>query len=170
MTDYCANGWTVVSPAGTKWWTLPGTDRRIQLRKGPTGLVLMHWTLWWHEEIESLLDGYLDEAGYSMRVIAGTNVYSNHAGGMAVDLNWTRHPRGEQASADFTPAQIDKVHRALEARYTVDGVPVLRWGGDWTNPDVMHTEVGPGVTPTVLDALRDALLLTARGQRLAGQV
>ncbi len=169
MTDYCANGWTTVSPSGTKWWTLPDTDRKFQLRRGPTGLVLMHWTLFWHEEIESLVDGYLDEAAYSMRTIAGTNIYSNHAGGMAVDLNWTRHPRGEAATTDFTPAQVDKIHRTLEDRYTVDGVSVLGWGGDWNNPDVMHTEVGPGVTPTTLDALRDTLLLTPRGERLGGQ-
>lgn len=75
--------------------------------------------------------------GYNPRNIAGTSTPSQHAYGRAVDVNWTDNPRGK---AGMIPA--DKA-RALATKYG------MTWGGDWSNPDPMHFEIG-GARPTAV--------------------
>ncbi len=86
-----------------------------------------------------------DTGAYNCRKIAGTDVWSNHAYGAAVDVNWQSNPRASHLITDMPPAMI----RAIEAIETVDGIQVFRWGGRYSNsPDAMHFEVM--VTPEQL--------------------
>lgn len=73
--------------------------------------------------------------GYANRNIAGTNTLSNHAHGAAVDVNWSRNPRGQ--GGDIPP----ELARSLAAKHG------MTWGGDWKNPDPMHFEVAGNVAP-----------------------
>lgn len=100
--------------------------------------------------------------GYNCRPIAGTNRFSLHSYGIAVDIdddvNPHRHgvtrpivfsPRATQAEraqdvraglagTSFTPQQI----AAVEAIRTVDGLQVFGWGGRWLKShDAMHFEI-----------------------------
>ncbi len=106
---------------------------------------------------------------YSCRVIAGTDQYSLHAYGLAVDVDPTENPHQSptswpvrfssastregraadvaagQADTVFTPAQAG----AVESIRTVDGLQVWAWGGRWrTLLDTMHFQIN--VTPEEL--------------------
>lgn len=74
--------------------------------------------------------GTPDDWGVACRYIAGTTVWSNHAWGLAIDLNSLRNPMRRPFTSDM-PAGVS----ALAAKYG------LRWGGDYsTTPDPMHFE------------------------------
>lgn len=68
--------------------------------------------------------------GYNCRQISGSSSWSNHAWGLAVDINWDRNPMGSELVTDMP-----------------DWMPALwesfgfRWGGRYNNrPDAMHFE------------------------------
>jgi hypothetical protein len=116
-------------------YTIPGTDRQIRLRFGAPGKLLVQCAAWFHEHIEPIDAGQLDDWGYAARRIAGTNTVSNHASGTAMDLNALRHPSGVRGT--FTPHQVDLIHYWLR---THDGC--IRWGGDYEHShDPMHWEI-----------------------------
>jgi hypothetical protein len=77
--------------------------------------------------------------GYNPRNIAGTNTPSQHAYGLAMDVNWARNPRGANTQADIPP----DLARSLAAKWG------LTWGGDWqgADRDPMHFEVARGSGP-----------------------
>jgi hypothetical protein len=77
--------------------------------------------------------------GYNPRTIAGTNTPSQHAYGLAMDVNWQRNPRGANTQADIPP----DLARKLAAKWG------LTWGGDWqgADRDPMHFEVARGTGP-----------------------
>lgn len=83
--------------------------------------------------------GYkLDQAtsgGYNPRPIAGTNEWSKHAYGTAIDVNWSKNPQGGTGS-DIPP----DLARELAQKYN------LTWGGDWSGKtrDPMHFEIPGG--------------------------
>lgn len=62
------------------------------------------------------------------RFIAGTNTLSNHAFGMAIDLNAAQNQRG-------TVGQMDPGVVAIFKKWG------FAWGGDWQYTDPMHFEV-----------------------------
>ena len=139
----CQNGWPVIATSRTtgplprlRKWVVPGTGRTLSIRDGSAGFVLIHLALWFHENIERLGDGIWDEWGWAYRPVRGSSSgFSNHAGGVAVDLNATRHPLGQRGT--FTKAQTTAI-RAELGRY--DGA--IRWGGDYVNrPDEMDFEI-----------------------------
>lgn len=70
--------------------------------------------------------------GYNPRNIAGTDTPSQHARGLAIDVNWHSNARGEKTPSDLPP----DLARALAAKYG------LTWGGDWhgATRDPMHFE------------------------------
>jgi len=74
---------------------------------------------------------------YKCRLIAGTNVYSLHSYGIAIDLNPSKNPNGKPLRHDYPQAFINDV-LGLDA---LDGTPLFRWGGAWVTPDSMHWEV-----------------------------
>jgi len=118
-------------------FTIPGSSRKLALRKGPMSVVLLDFLGFWHQEIEPIDTGQLDDWGYAERLIRGSSTtLSNHSSGSAADLNALKHVLGKLASASLSPTQIAKI-RARIALYK----GVLRWGGDYTGrKDVMHTE------------------------------
>ncbi|MDH3260482.1 MAG: M15 family metallopeptidase [Acidimicrobiia bacterium] len=75
---------------------------------------------------------------YNCRKIGGTNTWSAHAWGLAVDVDWRLNPMRLPLTT-VIPASL----RAIKTRLkTVDTrVPVLRWGGSWRTPDPMHFEI-----------------------------
>ena len=91
--------------------------------------------------------------GYNPRQIAGTDRWSNHAYGTAIDFNWSTNPRlakGEPMVCDMPAAMIDEIKNLK----TNDGLPLVRWGGDYRWPDPMHFEIM--VTPAELGNLGQA--------------
>ena len=80
----------------------------------------------WYLEEDQLIK---NSAGcYANRKIAGTNVWSRHSRGMAIDINV---PRGANRRINLQPKQV--VECFLEAGF--------RWGGHWKSPDFMHFEL-----------------------------
>lgn len=78
---------------------------------------------------------------YNFRTIAGTNVLSTHAWGLAVDVNWAVNyvnaPVGALQS-HFLAAAVDIVNSIR----TNSGAQVFGWGGNWqSKKDWMHFEV-----------------------------
>lgn len=83
-----------------------------------------------------------DTGAFVCRAITNGVLYSLHAFGIAVDVNWQTNPYGPVLRTDMPPDMI----RAIEAIRTVDGLQVFRWGGRYSgNKDAMHFE--PQVTP-----------------------
>lgn len=121
--------------------TIPGTQRKIRLRNGPAGDLLL-WVLSQFDRlVEDIDGGELDDWGYAERLIRGsTTELSNHASGTAADANATRHPLGTEPGATFNAAQIATI-RSIVAR--TEGC--VRWGGDYTGrKDPMHFEINAG--------------------------
>lgn len=79
------------------------------------------------------IDDFQDDWGYVCKVIAGTTTYSNHAFGLAVDIDATRNARGG------TPplGQIGLKASAAVHQAEREG---FRWGGRYSSPDPMHFE------------------------------
>lgn len=71
---------------------------------------------------------------YVPRFIAGSNTLSNHAYGLAIDLNAAANQRG-------TVGQMDRGVVAIFKKWG------FAWGGDWHYTDPMHFEMDHIVTP-----------------------
>jgi peptidoglycan hydrolase-like protein with peptidoglycan-binding domain len=125
------NGYKVDASLIVSHTVVPGV--KISLRKGDVSVVLLHFARWYDKNIEPLTAQ--DTGGYNPKMIEGTNVYSNHASGTAMDLRWNKHPMGQHGT--FTPVQTAKIHTQLRF---YEGV--IRWGGDYTGRiDEMHYEI-----------------------------
>lgn len=162
-------GWPVLTsttggplPRLRKWW-IPGTDRHIYLRDGSVGFVLVHMILWWHERLEDIDDGIWDEWGWADRDVRGSTVTSEHAGGVAADVNATKHPMGVAIDRTFTKLQILRMRTRLRLTYKNK----IQWGGDFrSRPDGMHINPAPGVTLEEMERLARRLMNTPRGRRI----
>lgn len=129
------NGWPAVDSSRVKVWRIPGTERLVTLEKDNAGFLLTDFAAWFHRNIEPIDSPPLDDWGYNPRRIAGTNVWSNHASGTAIDLNAIRHPQGKANT--FTRDEQIAIRNRL-AWY--EGC--IRWGGDYrTTVDDMHFEI-----------------------------
>ena len=112
---------------------------------------------------------------YNCRVIGGTNRYSLHSYGLALDLNPSKNPwhthRTDQPKA---------FRDAAKAIHTGNGKRVFEWGGDWalSSADPMHWEIDvshadlrtgvhdPGhgpTTPPTTPSEEDAMLPLRKG-------
>lgn len=155
------NGWPVIlSDSGTRLrkWTVPADTGafEVSLQAHRAGFVLAHYALA-HAELIETVAGRGDDFGWSPRKIAGSDEWSNHASGTAVDLNASAHPQGAHT---FSEDQRDLVHDLL-THYR----GAVRWGGDYrTTVDEMHFEIAVDST-TLLDTAR-RLARTRRGRRL----
>ena len=140
MTDLCANGWPVLNPGSRhlRRFTIPGVGR-VFLRDGSAGFILAHFSMYFSKRIEPVIGPRLDDWGYAYRKISGSRVWSNHAGGVAIDLNALQHPRGKTT---FTPVERAKMTKRIANRYS----GVITPGFNWDYPDDMHFEIGRGVT------------------------
>jgi hypothetical protein len=75
---------------------------------------------------------------YNCRKIAGSNNYSLHSYGLALDLNPSKNPYSSTLTTDMPKAFRDDIKRIK----TGNGKQVFEWGGDWSGrKDAMHWEV-----------------------------
>ncbi len=159
MSATSQNGYTANVIDLTQVWTIPGTDRKIRLRKGAPGALLVDFAAWFHAHIEPIDTGQLDDWGFAVRPVRGQDVQydddgnainlSNHSSGTAEDLNATKHPLGVRGT--FSTAKA----AAIRARLKVYG-GAIRWGGDYSKrPDEMHYEIvkSPEFCAQILAAL-----------------
>lgn len=159
------NGWPVLNPESPTLhtWTLPPRiDRRVRLRGGSAGFLLVLFAELWHDKVEAIDGPPLDDWGHNVRTIGDSQTYSNHASGTALDLNATQHPQHVGVSRTFTAGQVDTIHQLLIGRLR----STLRWGGDWSpaNVDGMHVELG--VSLGRAEGVARALIDSTRGKRL----
>lgn len=144
------NGWSANDRSVIASYTVPGTSRKLALRKGDVSVVLLDLAAWIDANIVAIDTGELDDWGYAERPIRGSSTtLSNHASGTAIDLDALRHPLGNRGTWGAVAARI----RAHVATY--DGV--IRWGEDYSQrPDGMHFEINAGAAATkrVADRVR----------------
>jgi hypothetical protein len=166
VADQSSNGYPVLPSTTTgahprlRNFELPGINRNLLLRDGSCGFLLVHFTLWYDEELEQIDVGGVDDWGYSSRRIAGSTLWSNHASGTAADLNALQHPMGTPTKATFTYREIVRIHNRLRM-YT----DCIRWGGDYrSRPDGMHYEIDKSL-PFVVKKAQE-LVATPRGRKI----
>lgn len=146
------NGWPVIHSRSSKLLVtdnVPGLALRLTLHRAAAP-VLLAVAAEVHERVHSLTKNNSegqDEAGYTYRAARGSDQWSNHASGTAIDLNWRMWPMFKDA---MTPKQ--KAACRLIVR---DFSPVIAWGGDWSRKDQMHFEIRRGITADMLDDWTD---------------
>lgn len=94
-----------------------------------------------------------DEIGggtYNCRKIAGTNLWSLHAYGIALDINPSRNPRLPNPDAPMQTDLPGELVVAIESIYASNGRQVFYWGGHFGHPDPMHFQIS--ATPSELAA------------------
>jgi hypothetical protein len=134
LTSY--NGWPASkdqAEIGVKPFPIKGTAIKIRCAKD-AGLLLAAFAAEFHELIEPIDEGKLDDWAYAFRMVRGTtDKLSCHSSGTAIDLNATQHALGKIGTF---PAEKVPMIRALAKKYG------LTWGGDYRNrKDEMHFEV-----------------------------
>lgn len=107
--------------------SVAGVDFPGGIHDGPVQKVLASLIREFDQEVESLVDGWC--WGFSCRQIRSTGVSSNHAWGLAVDLNAPNHPYGVEGT--FSKADERKCYDIAERHG-------CRWGGEYA--DEMHFE------------------------------
>ena len=148
LTSY--NGWPASkdqAEIGIKSYAVPGTLIKLRCAEKVAPL-LVGFAAEFHNLIEPLDVGSLDDWGYAFRMVRGTtDKLSNHSSGTAIDLNASRHPL--KSINTFEPAKVPML-KALCKKYA------LTWGGEWTRPDPMHYEIS-------INAVKVAALITQLG-------
>ena len=134
LTSY--NGWPASkdqADINVKPYLVKGTNLKIRCAAG-AGELLAGFAAEFHELIEPIDEGALDDWAYAFRMVRGTtDKLSCHSSGTAIDLNATKHPLGKVGT--FEAAKVPMI-RALAKKYG------LTWGGDYRNrKDEMHFEV-----------------------------
>ena len=130
------NGWTASkdrAEIGIESFPIPNTKIKLSCAKAVAPL-LVGFASEFHELIEPIDEGGLDDWGYCYREVRGsTTSLSNHSSGTAIDLNATKHPLGKAGT--FPLAKVAMI-QALAKKYG------LRWGGDYRGrKDEMHFEI-----------------------------
>lgn len=80
------------------------------------------------------IDDFADDWGQACRPIAGTDIPSKHAYGLAADVDATKNYQG----LTYTSSPIWKYAREVVLAWEAIG---NAWGGRFSNPDPMHFEV-----------------------------
>jgi hypothetical protein len=135
MSAVSYNGWPAskdVESIRIKSYPVKGT--KIKLRCAYLAApLLIAFAEDFHELIEEIDGGTLDDWGYAYRDVRGVpGKLSNHASGTAIDLNATKHPLTKAGT--FPPEKVPMI-LALCKKYG------LNWGGTWTRKDEMHFEI-----------------------------
>ena len=136
MSLLSSNGWTASSDPneiGIKSYPVKGTTVKLRCAEKVAPL-LVGFAEEFHELIEPIDQGALDDWGYCFRNVRGSrDKLSNHASGTAIDLNASRHLLGKVGTF---PSEKVPMIRALAKKYG------LRWGGDYHGrPDEMHFDI-----------------------------
>lgn len=118
---------------GIKAYQIKGTTLKLRCASS-VGPLLAAFAEEFHNLIEPLDAGALDDWGYCFRMVRGTtDKLSNHSSGTAIDLNASKHPLGKVGT--FSAEKVPML-RALAKKYG------LKWGGDYINrKDEMHFEI-----------------------------
>ena len=133
------NGFDVVSYGSDKLATylVPGTTVKLSVRKEVAPLMI-GFAADFHRLVESLNAGK-DDWGHAPRKIAGSDSWSFHAPGIAMDLNSNAHPMGKRGT--FTSVEVSAI-RGLLSKWSYQGTKLFRWGGDYrSKADEMHFEI-----------------------------
>ena len=129
------NGWPASADPkeiGIGSFPVPGTKIKLRCAAAVAPL-LVTFAAEFHQHIEPIDEGTLDDWGYAFRNVRGSSdKLSNHSSGTAIDLNATKHPLGHAGT--FTPMQ-SVLLEALCKKYG------LAWGEKWKRPDGMHFEI-----------------------------
>lgn len=130
------NGWPASEDRkaiGIESFVIPGTKIKLACTKHVAPL-LVNFVKEFHESIEKIDDGQLDDWGYAFRMTRGSDrVLSNHSSGTAIDLNAIKHPLGK--SNTFNKDQRNIIN-LLITKYG------LAWGGNYKKrKDEMHFEI-----------------------------
>jgi hypothetical protein len=130
------NGWPASkdqAEIGIKSYPVPGTAIKLRCAEAVAPL-LIGLAAEFHELIEPLDVGSLDDWGYCYRPIRGqTAKLSNHSSGTALDLNASRHPLSKVGTF---PSEKVPMIRALAKKWG------CIWGGDYrSRKDEMHFEI-----------------------------
>lgn len=132
------NGFDVV-PYGSpklKTYVVPGTTTKLSVRAEVAPL-LIGFAADFNTHVEKL-DGK-SSWGHAPRKIAGSDSWSFHAPGIAIDLNANAHPMGKRGT--FSTSEVAAI-RALLTKYRFQGQSIFRWGGDYkSKADDMHFEI-----------------------------
>ena len=133
------NGWPGIESSSDPRLTViePVKNRKFRVRAGDVATVFEWLIKRFHNEVEPIDQGQLDDWSYNYRKVVGGNTLSNHASATAVDLNATKHPFNTRATSNFTAGQIAAIRRIL-ADAKVNGQDVLRW---LDGHDPMHFEI-----------------------------
>jgi hypothetical protein len=159
----CQNGWPVLQASDHRLhrWVVPARNGhfKITLRNGSAGFLLVHLLLRISELVEDVTGKVLDDWGWAIRPVRGqTTGYSNHAGGVAFDVNSLKHPLGRRRT--WLRWQYLKL-RALLLLYR----GCIRLGIDYQyRPDEMHGEINAPMAKVERVARR--LCKTTRGKRI----
>ena len=126
---------------------IEGTKVKVRCAKAVAPLIA-GFCKEFHQLIEPIDEGALDDWGYAFRMIRGsTDKLSNHASGTAIDLNAMKHPLGKVGTF---PSEKVPMIRALAKKYG------MIWGGDFRlRKDEMHFEIA--ITPAKAAALIGSL-------------
>jgi len=130
------NGWPASEnrqTIGIKSFVIPGTKLKIACAEA-VAPILVAFCKEFHELVEPIDQGQLDDWGYAFRMTRGSDkVLSNHSSGTAVDLNASKHPLGK--SNTFNKEQCNII-TLLITKYG------LAWGGHFKKrKDEMHFEI-----------------------------
>lgn len=133
------NGWPGIESATDPRLTVvePIPGRKFRVRAGDVATIFNWLIKRFHEEVEPIDTGVLDDWSYAYRKVREGSSLSNHASGTAVDLNATKHPFQTRATSNFTTGQIAAI-RAILDEAKVNGQEVLRW---LDGHDPMHFEI-----------------------------
>ena len=141
-----SNGWPaskIRNEIGIESFPVPGTKIKLACAKAVAPL-LVGFAAEFHQLIEPIDEGGLDDWGYAFRDVRGVpGKLSNHSSGTAIDLNATEHPLGKVGTF---PAEKEPMIKALAKKYS------LTWGGsdNWRRKDEMHFEVA--ILPSKVEA------------------
>jgi hypothetical protein len=130
------NGWPASEDRkalGIETFTVPGTKIKFACAKA-VAPILVSFAKDFHELVEPIDQGQLDDWGYAFRQTRGSDrILSNHASGTAIDLNAIKHPLGK--SNTFNKDQRNIIN-LLITKYG------LAWGGNYKKrKDDMHFEI-----------------------------
>jgi len=114
-------------------FTVPGITIKLACSKIVAPL-LINFCKEFHELVEPINQGKLDDWGYAFRMTRGSDrVLSNHSSGTAIDLNAIKHPLGKANT--FNKEQRNIIN-LLITKYG------LAWGGNYKKRiDSMHFEI-----------------------------
>jgi hypothetical protein len=136
MSETSQNGWAASKdPKVIKIKSFPIAGTTIKIRANKiAGKLLAAFAAEFHELVEPIDGGQLDDWGYAYRNVRGSSTnLSNHSSGTAIDLNATKHPLGKANT--FTAEQQQTLDQLCE-KYGLRGGYTYR-----TRKDDMHFEV-----------------------------